>query len=163
MRRTFLVTLALIAACGDDDPRAEVDAARPADVLDASDVDAALVDASLIDAAHLDAALEAADAGPARDADLPFVCDVVAPSACPEPAPTYADVQPIFTRQCGVCHGQDWTGEWPLDSYSHVSDWQDEIRSELVSCSMPPRDSGVEIAPADRMKILHWLRCGLPR
>lgn len=101
--------------------------------------------------------------GAGDGAVAPFVCDVVPPTACPEDAPKYSDVQPIFTEQCGACHGKDWTGEWPLDNYSHISDWQDEIRSELVTCSMPPPDGGVVIALEDRMKILNWIRCGLPR
>jgi hypothetical protein len=105
------------------------------------------------------------DAGDAEgpDAGAPFVCDVVAPSACPNPAPTFADVQPIFHDSCGVCHGKDWTGAWPLDTYSHIADWSDVIRDELVSCSMPPADGGVMIASEERMKILSWIRCGTPR
>jgi cytochrome c5 len=146
MMRRFLL-LVLLAACGDDEPIPAVDASMG--VLDSS-------------------ALEVEDAGASdsdapRDADAPFVCDVVAPTSCPDPAPKFADVQPIFTRQCGVCHGQDWTGEWPLDNYSHISDWQDSIRDELVRCSMPPRDGGVVISLENRMKILSWIRCGLPK
>ncbi len=104
----------------------------------------------------------------ASDAGAVFIpgpgnCDIVAPTACPDPAPKYADVLPIFTKQCGLCHGQDWTGEWPLDNYSHISDWQDEIRAEVASCAMPPADGGIAIPLADRMKILHWIRCGLPK
>ncbi|HEX5658816.1 MAG TPA: hypothetical protein VFX59_16570 [Polyangiales bacterium] len=139
--RFLTSAILLLASCGDDAPSPEVDAAT-----------------SVLDAGLPDASNEVA-----RDANVPFVCDVVAPTSCPSPAPKYADVQPIFTKQCGVCHGQDWTGEWPLDSYSHISDWQDEIRSELVTCAMPPVDSGVMIPLASRMKILEWIRCGLPR
>jgi uncharacterized membrane protein len=89
-------------------------------------------------------------------------CDVVPPTSCPSPAPKFADVQPIFLNQCGMCHGKDWTGQWPLDNYEHVADWRDEIRSELVSCAMPPADGGVTISLADRTKILQWIRCGAP-
>jgi hypothetical protein len=155
MRRFFLTAL-MLTACGDDERTPGADAS----VIDSSVFDASVVDARTV---------EAEDAGPTDsgelplDANVPFVCDVVAPTSCPDPAPKFADVQPIFTEQCGACHGRDWTGEWPLDNYSHIADWQDSIRDELVRCSMPPLDGGVVIALEDRMKILHWLRCGLPK
>ncbi|MET0284606.1 MAG: hypothetical protein ABW352_09060 [Polyangiales bacterium] len=144
------MALVLGIGCGDDAD--DSDAAAP---IDASTPDALV--------APLDARLpnDASDA--AQDASVPFVCDVVAPTSCPDPAPKFADVQPIFVNQCGACHGQDWTGEWPLNSYSHIADWQDEIRADVTSCRMPPPESGVKIPLADRMKILHWIRCGLPR
>jgi uncharacterized membrane protein len=145
------------------------DAAEPADRLDAavftdaaSPLDGTVQDAAIADATAI--AQPPRDAGAGSDASVaPFACDVTAPTSCPEPAPRYADVQPIFTRRCGVCHGQDWTGEWPLDNYSHIADWQAEIRAELVSCSMPPPDAGVPIPDDERNAILSWLRCGLPR
>lgn len=102
------------------------------------------------------------DAGVA-DAAAPVACDIVVPTACPSPAPKYADVQPIFANQCGQCHGQDWTGQWPLDTYEHILDWSDDIRAEVASCAMPPADGGVTIPLADRMQILYWIRCGAPK
>jgi hypothetical protein len=154
--RSFLgvgVVLALVTACGDDADERVADAATS---IDASTPDA-------VAPPPIDARVESDAGETARDASAPFVCDVVAPTSCPEPAPKFADVQPIFVQQCGTCHGQDWTGAWPLNSYTHIADWQDEIRSELVSCGMPPPESGMTISAPDRMKILQWIRCGLPR
>ncbi|MFT3837905.1 MAG: hypothetical protein QM723_13015 [Myxococcaceae bacterium] len=97
------------------------------------------------------------DAGP-----MPPGCEVVAPTSCPSPAPTYADVQPVFTSVCVTCHNWSNQGQWPLDSYEHVADWADQIRGDLLTCAMPPADGGVVLAPTDRDKVLLWIRCGTP-
>ncbi|WP_224244574.1 c-type cytochrome [Hyalangium gracile] len=87
---------------------------------------------------------------------------MTAPTSCPEPAPRYADVAPIFQQRCVVCHNGSG-GPWPLDDYGHVSDWQDSIRDYVRECIMPPSDSGVTMTVEERVAILTWLRCGLPR
>lgn len=92
-----------------------------------------------------------------------FVCEVTAPTSCPSPAPAYADVQPIFREHCVPCHGGVSGGPWPLTDYVHVYDWKDDIRGDLVQCSMPPYDGGTPMPPAQRDAILVWLRCGAPR
>lgn len=111
-------------------------------------------DASLADAAS-DAAL--ADAGPL------MACSVEPPTACPEPAPRYGDIAPIIEARCQQCHSPLWTGPWPLDTYGHVADWQDTIRSSLIDCSMPPPEARVPMTDEERLAILTWIRCGLPR
>lgn len=90
-------------------------------------------------------------------------CNVTAPTSCPDPAPTYEDIQPIAHARCVPCHGAVPNGQWALDDYSHLSDWKNEIRAEIVACRMPPEDAGVAITNAERAALLAWIRCGLPR
>jgi len=49
-----------------------------------------------------------------------------------------------------------------LTSYEDVADWWDSIRDELISCAMPPSESGVMLANDERQRILMWIRCGFP-
>jgi uncharacterized membrane protein len=90
-------------------------------------------------------------------------CSVVAPRACPAPAPHYADVEPILAERCAHCHSEAWDGPWPLTTYEDVSSWQHELRAQLVSCSMPPPESEFRLTPEESELILVWLRCGAPR
>lgn len=146
--------VALLDACASDDGKQE----RPTADSSTQNTDA---DAD----ADTDAAI-ATDAGqgPDLDSGTPAVaCDVELPRACAEPAPTYADVSPIFEARCVICHAGMAGGPWPLTSYGHVADWQDEIRSHVSRCTMPPPDSGVAISDGERAEILMWLRCGLMR
>ncbi len=101
--------------------------------------------------------------GSALDAAGPAECDVVAPTSCPEPKPTYADVEPIFQERCVGCHAGIPDGPWPLTDYGHVSAWFGEIRGAMLSCSMPPADAGIEMPTEERDLILLWIRCGFPR
>ena len=102
-----------------------------------------------------------ADAGSGADA---VSCTATAPTACPTPAPRYADVKTLIQQNCaGPCHsGADPAGPWPLTNYEHVADWADIVRADLLDCTMPPADGGVTLAPEDRLAILTWLRCGFP-
>lgn len=103
------------------------------------------------------------DAGRQRDVLRPPVeCDATAPTSCPDPMPRWPDVQPIFAVRCAVCHGEV-LGLWPLDEYSHVVDWNVEIRGMVLDCTMPPVDSDVTMTLEERQLILEWLRCGFPR
>jgi uncharacterized membrane protein len=86
----------------------------------------------------------------------------MAPTTCPTPVPHYPDVQPIFQQRCVVCHS-DHSARWPLTTYKDVSDWYDTIRDDVLSCTMPPPDSGVLITNEERLAILTWLRCGFPQ
>jgi hypothetical protein len=124
-------------------------------VVDADEpMEAALADAGAHDAtAPVDAA--------ARDATPSVPCTAVAPTACPDPAPTYADVAPIIERRCSGCHSPQ-TIHWPLDTYQHVADWQDTIRSMLLECAMPPADAGGPLPADESAVMLGFLRCGLP-
>lgn len=92
----------------------------------------------------------------------PPECEATAPNRCPDTMPTWTDVRPIFTTRCAVCHGSE-AGLWPLNEYSHVVDWNVEIRSMVLDCTMPPPDSDVTITLEERQLILEWLRCGFPR
>jgi uncharacterized membrane protein len=105
-----------------------------------------------------------ADAGAPHDAAVvPFVCNGPAPASCPTPAPRYPQIAAIIEQRCASCHSPRWTGPWPLDTYGHVADWQVTIQSNLLDCTMPPPDAGVPITPAERVEILTWIKCGLPR
>jgi len=95
--------------------------------------------------------------------EQPSACSVPAPTSCPDPAPRYVDVAPIFERRCVTCHVGAPGGPWSLADYGHVADWQDTIRVELRDCSMPPSDAGVPMTIEERVAILTWIRCGLPR
>lgn len=148
VRRTALLCCLAFAACGGD-PETNDDAG------------AAVADAGARDSGTppVDSGAQP-DAG-ARDAAVPVQCNALAP-ACPDPAPTFADVQPIFQARCVSCHYGAVGGPWPLEDYGHIADWQSEVRGALVSCSMPPPGMG-EIPDAERLAILNWLACGAKR
>lgn len=90
-------------------------------------------------------------------------CTVQPPTECPDPAPVYADVAPIFKQRCATCHISDWTGPWPLDTYSHIADWADTIRDMLVQCSMPPPEAGTPLPDEESEQILTWIKCKTPK
>lgn len=100
--------------------------------------------------------------------DAPDAARDAAPACAwmrPPPAPlrrrASGDVVPILQRRCLSCH--DGAGEqWPLTTYGHVSDWRNEIRSELIGCTMPPPDAGAPLPEAESLALLTWIRCGLP-
>ena len=157
------------------DSQAPLDAGQSGDELDAAFDAAPTTQDSMRDAgpdllqdAELDARFDAADlsndgAAPTPvDGGPPIMCSVQAPTACPEPAPHYGDVEPIFQARCVICHNPTWSGPWPLDSYRHVTDWQDTIRSNLLDCTMPPPEAGVPMSNEERLAILTWIRCGFP-
>lgn len=93
-----------------------------------------------------------------------------APTACPDPSPTYEDVEPIFDEYCNSCHdGEDPNGPWPLESYTHIAAWHGEVRDEVLNCTMPPRDGeplerdGVPLPPDQRQLLMEWIFCGMPK
>lgn len=162
MRPSILSVLALVAACGgdgkvpDDDVAPLGDGVQPPEVRDAG---AAFVDAGI------DASADAGSLSPDAAVDAAIFadsCNVSAPTACPTPMPTYATVAPIFKERCVVCHSPNWSGPWPLDSYRHVADWKEDVRSNLLACTMPPPDSGVRMTRDERLTILTWIRCNMP-
>jgi len=91
-----------------------------------------------------------------------LVCTVQAPTVCPDPAPHWADVAPIFQSRCVECHNGMVGGPWPLMQYQHVADWQDLVRAHVLSCTMPPPDAGVPMTDEERTAILTWILCGFP-
>lgn len=105
------------------------------------------------------AALVSAACSPS-DEPNPIVCTVSAPLECPDPAPGYADVAPIFAQRCASCHSGMPGTPWSLRDYEHVADWQDVVRAEVLHCKMPPPDSGVTISDEERLAILTWVKCG---
>jgi hypothetical protein len=138
--RTFAVSAAL-AACG-----AKGDlGAHP------SDVDPG------------DAGPGEAGPGPSDGSPIPSSCGVMAPTSCPDPPPRYADVTPIFQQRCILCHNGTNDGPWALTDYEHIADWQEIIRADLLDCTMPPADAGVPITREERLAILVWIRCALPK
>ncbi len=109
------------------------------------------------------------DAGgePASDGGVegsePFVCTIEPVTSCPDPAPRYADVEPIFKQRCVPCHVNNWSGPWPLDTYSHVADWAGEVRDRVRHCDMPPPEAGTPLPNEEAEKILTWIFCKTPR
>lgn len=97
-----------------------------------------------------------------RDAAPPPACEIDAPTACPDPMPRYDDVKPIFTARCTGCHN-GLNGMWSLGSYQHVADWYAEVRAHMLTCTMPPAASGLTMPLEERLEILNWIRCGVPR
>jgi len=87
-------------------------------------------------------------------------CTVTAPTECPSPAVTYADVAPIFSTSCATCHTGKGKDPWSLSDYDSVADWQELVRAEVLNCTMPPKGSGVHVSNEDRQKLLAWVRCG---
>jgi hypothetical protein len=88
-------------------------------------------------------------------------CPLTPPSACPDPKPSYADVEPIFERRCYACHDGNHM-LWPLTTYQHVADWFGEVRAQMVACTMPPASAKSDMSVSERMQILEWIRCGYP-
>lgn len=99
-----------------------------------------------------------ADAGPGDATSV--ACTVTAPTECIEPAPVFSDIQPILEKRCLSCHYGDPDGPWPLTDYEHVASWFAEVRTQMLACSMPPPDAGIQMTNAEREKILMWIRCG---
>jgi len=91
------------------------------------------------------------------------VCTVKPVEDCPSPAPTYADVVPIFDAKCNGCHSDASSGPWPLTDYDSVEAWWDLIRRDTLNCSMPPADSGLVLTSDESTLILTWIACDLPK
>jgi hypothetical protein len=125
---------------------------------DTSDLEDSVADADAADSTGT------GDAAPWLDTDdgdvAPAICAPVAPTVCPKPAPTFADVYPIFQEHCAVCHGTTPGGPWPLETYAHVAAWKNEVRTELLDCTMPPAESTTNFTDSERMQILTWIFCG---
>lgn len=124
---------------------------------DAADQDAGKPDSGSDRDAHAAPEASTADASSSE----PPPCKSQAPSACEEPAPTYADVEPLIETHCLGCHWGEVGGPWPLTTYNHVAAWTMEIRATMLDCSMPPADAEQDAMPLeDRQALLMWLRCG---
>lgn len=160
----ILLACLLFPGCGEDKPPSDAD---PSDTP--SDTQPLSPDTSTSTATtqHPDTSPDALPTDDAPTDTLPPTdtgpCLAEAPTACPSPAPTYAaDIAPIFQAQCVTCHSGLSADAWPLTTRSHIADWQNEVRAELLSCSMPPPNSGSTLTDRERQTILEWLRCGLP-
>lgn len=95
--------------------------------------------------------------------DAPVDACTKAPSSCPAPAPTYADVAPIFSAKCAPCHSA--TGvvpTKPLDAYDAVFRVRITALSQLQGCRMPP-DGSPPLTADERQKLLSWFVCGAPK
>ena len=130
-------------ACNDSKPN------RPPQDAEAEPVDGDIEDA------------ETADAGDGGLLPAPN-CEAKAPTSCPSSSPHWSDVYPIFMRRCTSCHNGAGE-EWPLNAYEHVADWYGEIRAQMLACTMPPVEAGIEMPVAERQTILTWIRCGFPK
>ena len=79
--------------------------------------------------------------------------------------PSYAEVEPIFDRSCNdsACHSpSNVGGPWPLNSYAHIVPWLQEVGDNVRSCSMPPPEA-LPLPPEDRLLLMQWIRCDMPR
>ena len=92
-----------------------------------------------------------------------LICNVSAPTACPDPPPHYADVSGIIQARCVPCHDDSPDAAWPLQTYRQVADWADVVRDDLIRCTMPPADGGYTISEDERTAILTWIRCSYPQ
>lgn len=88
-------------------------------------------------------------------------CAALSP-ACPAAPPSYAtDIAPLLAAKCTTCHRPgDPSGAWPLDTYARVAGWDSAVFEQLERCSMPPRDSGIEMSSGERQRIADWINCG---
>lgn len=114
--------------------------------------------ATPVDSGDVDARVDEMD-GDAGDASAP-ACNVIAPTRCPSPAPTWDDVQPIFIARCAGCHTGAMDEPWSLSDYSHVASWALEVRGQLISCNMPPMPEENPLDDDERLLILEWIFCG---
>lgn len=90
-------------------------------------------------------------------------CSKEVPDACVQPSPTFTkDVLPIIQARCGSCHAAD-AGQWPLDEYQYVIDWEPSFVGDVVGCTMPPADAGITMTSEERAVLLDWFACGLPQ
>lgn len=122
-----------------------------------------IVGAAMIAAACSDDAASPKKGSTTGATQLVQECNMQEPTGCPTPAPTYNDIVPLLQSSCVSCHNGDVGGPWPLTTYEHVSDWGDNVRSDLVGCTMPPADAGITMSAEDRGAILAWIRCGMPK
>jgi len=163
----LLSVSALLLGCGASESSEDVDRATAPPPHDASssmpEGAGGLLDGGLRLGAPLDSGITTDSGEAAVDGAVPAdTCDVQAPTECPTPAPTYATVAPIFAERCVTCHAGNWNGPWPLNAYRHVADWKDDIRTQLLACTMPPIEARVPMTRAERLTILTWIRCGIP-
>jgi hypothetical protein len=94
----------------------------------------------------------------------PDCTTLVAPSACPSPAPSWkGEVQGLFHTYCQQCHGTGGVayGVVPMQTYADVSNNRTRIWEATYNCSMPGgQDAGV--APmayptiAERQTMIEW-------
>ncbi|MGQ0505800.1 MAG: hypothetical protein ACT4TC_10830 [Myxococcaceae bacterium] len=82
------------------------------------------------------------------------------PTECPNPPVRYADLAPLISERCSVCHTGEVGAPWPLSDYHSVADWQDSLRDLIRSCDMPPPESGIPLSLEERALFLHWITCG---
>lgn len=113
-------------------------------------------DGAVADGTPADGAMDLSDGGVTCVPPAP-------PTACPDPPVRYGDIRPILDARCVSCHDTTPGGPWTLATYGHVADWEDTVRASMLDCSMPPLDSGVVMTTEERLVVLTWIRCGMPR
>lgn len=90
-------------------------------------------------------------------------CPNDVPASCPTPAPTWADVEPIFDAHCTKCHGPGGVeASRPLDTYDHVYAERTTVLTKLHGCLMPPAPER-PLSSDDRQLVLSWLVCRAPK
>jgi uncharacterized membrane protein len=155
LRPVAALILSLASGCGgwgDAPAHAPADAAAEAAAADATSPADAGPEAGT-----------AADAAPLADGAVAGPCvHVAAPTACPAPPVRYRDVRPIIRARCLACHYGYAGGPWPLTTYEHVADWADNIRADLLDCTMPPTGASQDMTAEEKTAILTWIRCGVP-
>ncbi|MEW5851282.1 MAG: monooxygenase [Myxococcota bacterium] len=108
---------------------------------------------------------------PDSDVGFPW-CSVEKEPVTLEAAPTWwRDVRPILGARCGGCHVEGGLAPFPLTTLDDARTWRDDIRSAVLSGTMPPWPpaaccnryrfdrslSAVEIATIDA-----WVQSGAP-
>lgn len=110
------------------------------------------------------AAATGCDDGVIARSGAALACPPPLSATCPGPVPSFAaTIVPILDAACNGCHDPEVPGApWPLRDYDDVQSWRALIRTDLLACSMPPRNSAVTISEVDRQQLLAWLACDTP-
>ena len=88
-----------------------------------------------------------------------------------EPAPTYAEIQPILATHCSACHSARPTNPafasppvgLVLDSYEHVRPAAARIRARAVDTETMPMANTTGMTRAERDRLGAWIAAGAPR
>jgi hypothetical protein len=89
-------------------------------------------------------------------------------TTCPNPATTWAEVEPVIIKYCFQCHGEGGIEESMFDYTTYAGEYKNrsEMLTQVYQCQMPPYDASppTEAFPTaqDRQTIVAWLVCGAP-
>lgn len=104
---------------------------------------------------------------------LNLMLSLTTAAACLQAATAgFADVAPVFEKNCVTCHRKGEIGPMPLTSYAEIRPWAKAIRASVLKRSMPPwhadpnrskhfaNNRALSTAEVDR--IVRWVDAGAP-